>query len=374
MTGGGVQRVKPGEPFAIRADTWNDLLTLADAGRRSGFPSGTGPGGWSPWAPRQVIEAFRGPAETLTIADRAPLVLRFTSLPALTESDLAANRDPHPRGLVIPAVGPADDTAGTAAQVEGAPVGIALGNIGPGKSGPIATGGAVLAWVNVSSTGHGFARLEKGTAGELVSADAGPCRILFAEGTGRKLCLILVNSAPGAGGGSAGVAVDTVHVINTYSGSTLTGWQCERVVLDTFGIHWPPVKPTPLVQYAEVRESENREPRWRDEPTGPVTHIIPLYQDNQGRYFIQFWKTLSTFTKDEITDWVWNSTTCTVTPVITNYTFTLENAPFGEPGTGLKVTYEPTPAPGEIPGGSLTWGPDDYLTWGEDPVIWGSGV
>ncbi len=105
----------------------------------------------------------------------------------------------------------------------------------------------------------------------------------------------LVAGAGGGGGSSDSFIVDHVHVVG--SGDTGTGsgthfpeqWYCERVTLPSPG-GWPPVADSSHT-YSGIVESENRYPRIIDTAGGDVTHIIPLYQDNNGNYYIVFWKT-----------------------------------------------------------------------------------
>lgn len=145
------------------------------------------------------------------------------------------------------------------------------------------------------------------------------------------------------GGGGIDRVVDVVHVVDGALSGTGTGagtWYCERVAM--VGGAWPPVA-DPSVVYTNVRESENREPRIVD-GFGVVTHAIPLYQDIDGQYYVQFWKT---DTSDEWTDVVsWtiteNTTTCeiTATPTYRTLRLSLTVTPPGDPTTGLTVTVE----------------------------------
>ncbi len=163
------------------------------------------------------------------------------------------------------------------------------------------------------------------------------------------------------GGGGTGVAVDNVHVVNVYDWTdpdnpVLIGWQCERVTLGPAGGTWPPQVVVPRVVYETVYESENRDPRLRDEPAGfPVgppdptdpadaTHIIPLFRDEDGNDYIVFWATNTSYTEDVVT-YAWDVSTCVLTPTTTNYTITLTVTPPGTPFTGLTLDRFLTPPP-----------------------------
>lgn len=140
------------------------------------------------------------------------------------------------------------------------------------------------------------------------------------------------------GAGDAAVCVDTVHVVGEADG-LLT---CRRVTLGDPG-EWPPAETDPVVEYTGVFESENRKARIVDSP-GTATHIIPLYIDSDGNYFVVFWKTctfadISLLTNVAVTT-VQNSD-CTFTNTVTQ-TFTTERwfvdvNPPGNPASGLRL-------------------------------------
>lgn len=142
--------------------------------------------------------------------------------------------------------------------------------------------------------------------------------------------------------------VDNVHVVNVYDDShppVLIGWQVERVTLGSGS--WPPTVADPRVVYETVFESENRDPRLRDEPGDPgdpSTHIIPLFKDVAGNYYIVFWVTNTSYTEDVLT-YSWNVDTCVMTTTTTNYTTTLTVTSPGIATTGLTLSRFVTPPP-----------------------------
>lgn len=154
-----------------------------------------------------------------------------------------------------------------------------------------------------------------------------------------------VVGAVGGSGGSAvdrrGLVADHVHVValGTGTGTAAPEWYCERV---TISAGWPPVA-DPDFTYLGVFESENREPRIIDTPGGDVTHIIPLFHDGEGGYYIVFWKT------DTSIEWEYPSAftiteddncNITATPMLTTKRISLNVAPPDDTTTGLVLDIE----------------------------------
>lgn len=138
---------------------------------------------------------------------------------------------------------------------------------------------------------------------------------------------------------------DHVHVVGVPGTAVGTStdnppWYCERVSLSS---GWPPVA-DPTHIYETVYESENREPRIIDTEGGDVTHIIPLFRDRSGNYYIVFWKTDTEITFEyplsfTITE---DPNTCiiTATPTMTTKRISLNVAPPSNTDTGLELDID----------------------------------
>lgn len=333
----GEQRVRPGDPIPTRADTWNDLLSLIDVPRSTMPANGTGLAPAGPWNVRLVVEAWRDPAKESVIASRSPVVLRFHDsglVPITTADTQPDNRDPSPKGIIVPALSPTDDDVGTSDDVAAAAVGIALTTIEPGRSGSVAIAGQVLAWVDVTDTAHQFARLESTEADNLVSDTGGPCRILYADGTGRQLCLLLLNV--GSGGGGTISLVGFGHVVNIYDESDppeLIGWKVRSAhtvgslaVEDAEPTEWTNVyegslRSGELVFFYPGTPKQRDDPPETEEDTPPCTHIAPIYRnslDPDGRVFIVFDGAPSSDSVTQLTD---VSATCDGGEIVLTRTF-----------------------------------------------------
>lgn len=140
-------------------------------------------------------------------------------------------------------------------------------------------------------------------------------------------------------GGGGGASVDHVHVVGQ-AGQLLT---CRRVTIGSPG-GWPPVETDPVVEYTGVFESENRDARIIDSP-GTATHIIPLFRDADGNYYVVFWKVDTQVIRNELTDvtgTVVQNEDCTFTLTLsktyTPTTHSITVTPPGNPDTGLTLT------------------------------------
>ncbi len=150
-----------------------------------------------------------------------------------------------------------------------------------------AIGGQAVCTVNISDTAHEYANPIPGDHTRMASDETGQVRIIHKPaGTGDKVCSVFWQSSGEGGGDGNDNVADHVHVVG-YGGSG--GITCRRVSLSDPAA-WPPEESDPVVEYVDVWESENRIPRIIDSP-GTATHIIPLYKDRDGNYYIQFWKT-----------------------------------------------------------------------------------
>lgn len=208
-----------------------------------------------------------------------------------------------------------------------------------------AVGGFAVCTVNITDTAHEYANPVPGDHTRMESTDTGQARIIHKpSGTGDKTCVVYLVEPKGTGAGDDLIA-DHVHVVGNGGSGAIT---CRRVTLSDPDA-WPPVESSPVVEYENVWESENREPRIVDSP-GTATHIIPLYKDRDGNYYIQFWKTntyadIETLTSLDL-DIVQNEDcSFTVTP---DYTFTTKRISLtvttpGTAGTGLTLTVGDAP-------------------------------
>ncbi len=218
--------------------------------------------------------------------------------------------------------------------------------IDAGEIGLAAIAGIAVTVVDVSDSAHRFAVPVAATKDYLASAESGPVRILHKadpHDANKRWCVVLLVGGGGDGGAAGETFVaDFVHVVG-YSGGFMT---CRRVTLDSPGA-WPPVESSPVVEYEDVFESENREPRIIDTP-GTATHIKPLYVDRDGNYFVDFWKVdtyddieiaTGNFTVEEDPD------TCeiTITPEMETYRISLTVTPPGTAGTGLTLSIGVAP-------------------------------
>lgn len=330
-------RVNPGESTRGKqsAALTNTLQEVARDYRdeRAAIPGGFGaPGG--ALVPATSIFAYRDVDDDV-LPRHSPVKLRWDA----GADELGA--DPT---AMEPAAYMRRPTAFALSPEEGdsdAPVGIVAETLSPGGFGRVYTAGVCLAVVNLLNATDRAAVLGT-SATALDSAGAGPVEILWPgdseSETGERLCLVRLG-----GHSPPGVVVDAVHVVNVYDPDdpeTLIGWQCERVTLGVGA--WPPVVADPPVAYPTVFESENREPRLRDEPGDDATHIIPLYRDAAGNYFIVFWAVATGYTEDVVA-YSFNPSTCVLSTTTTNYTVALTVTAPGDQATGLTLTRFVTP-------------------------------
>lgn len=209
-----------------------------------------------------------------------------------------------------------------------------------GGIGKVAIGGVAVCKVHVTDAAHEYANPTIGDVTKMTSGATGQVRIVWKEsGTGDKTAVVYLMQSTGGSVNEPRI-VDHVHVV-----STGAGWNCERVSLGD-PPSWPPTIASPAVVYTGVYESENRKPRIIDS-AGSCSHIIPLYRDIDGNYFIVFWKvdsfedfefpTAFTITEDPVTCEI------TATPTLTTKRFSLSVTPPGTQDTGITLTISDPP-------------------------------
>jgi len=178
----GMNKVKPGDPVAISAAVWNDVLdaaAFAKNARRAGagIPDGLAVG---------VVRVLNGTEEDL--GRFAALGVGF-GIGVSPDANLPAFQNEPPVLL------------GGVSEGDG-PWAVLQEPVPAGKIGRATLFGVTPAEVDVSDEGHGFAEpVPESAAGAIRSASSGTARILWKPaGTGLLWCLLHV----GAGSGAAG--------------------------------------------------------------------------------------------------------------------------------------------------------------------------
>lgn len=173
------EKLSAGEPFRVKADTWNELVDVADE-RRAARLGGPGPAPLAALRPACVAWVLND-----TGADRV-------AGDVLAVGDAETDLTNAPRMVNVAPTFEADTPASTSAAV-----GVLLDDVPDGEYGRAAVQGVCLAKVNVTSTGHKYAAPTASQVYLTSSNTFGPVALLGTPGsTGVQVFPCLVGWLP----------------------------------------------------------------------------------------------------------------------------------------------------------------------------------